>query len=734
MTSQPVSAPAAPPAEVPVHINPVKETAGALVTANGPSRPPSRLPKARRWSKRTKILLGAGLALFGILFAWLSYFVITRSKDVRADLVTHKVHYSPLEFTIVERGALESANNHDIVCRVKAKNQQTQTSTTIKWIIDDGTQVVHDRPKEEAKSIIVWDAKNRSWQENESGPNGFARVVEDRDEKTGRTIYSDLLAELDDSGLIEQLKDQKIVVDKAQSDWIQAREVYNVKEEQYTIDKKTAETNLTLAKIDLEKYLKGDFPQALQDVEGRVKVAESDLEQQRDRAAWAQRMLKKGYYTVSQSDSEQSRLQSLELALAKVKTERKLLTEEDYGDKKRKTTDYENKVTVAKAALSQVEGQWKATKVQFETDRDTKKSIYDQGEAKYNDIISEIKKCRLAAPQDGLAVYYVAEQTRWGIGRQALVAQGESVAENQKLMQIPDLKHMFVNAKIHEAFVRRVHKGQEASVRVDATGNRKLRAHVESVANTPSQQDWFAADVKVYATKVGIDEEVEGLKPGMNSEVTITVADALQHVLTMPITAVFGSTEMGPKRACLVLTANGPEEREIEIGMSNEKDVEVRSGVKEGEEVVINPVVLVGKRAKTREAGEFSKKESNGGDSGYKDGKGGAPGKGGPPGTAPGGRGGPGPQAGGPGAGQPGGGPGGPAAAGKGDGAGGFQMTPEQRQQMQKQQKEFKDKYDKAKTKEEKKKIVKEQLDKVPEAYREMAKQRMKDQGLEVGD
>src|SRR5207245_6941345 len=71
------------------------------------------------------------------------------SSDVcSSDLVTHKVHYSPLEFTIVERGALESANNHDIVCRVKAKNQQTQTSTTIKWIIDDGTQVVHDRSEE----------------------------------------------------------------------------------------------------------------------------------------------------------------------------------------------------------------------------------------------------------------------------------------------------------------------------------------------------------------------------------------------------------------------------------------------------------------------------------------------------------------------------------------------------------------------------------------------------------
>jgi multidrug resistance efflux pump len=666
------------------------------------------------------------------------------AKDIRTDLVTHKVGYSPLEFTIVERGALESANNHDIVCRVKAKNQQSQVSTTIKWIIDDGTQVLHNRPKDEAKSIIVWDAKTASWLEKDGSPTGSVRVVEDKDEKTGQTVYSDLLVELDDSGLIEQLKDQKIVADKAESDWIQAREVYNVKKEQYEIDKKTAETNLELAKIDLKKYLKGDFPQALQDVLGRVQIARSDLEQQKDRAAWAQRMLKKGYYTVSQSESEQSKLHSLELALAKVNTERELLEQEEYGDKKRKTTDFENKMTIATAALNQVESQWKATKVQFETDRDTKKSIYDQGKTKYDDIITEIKKCRLAAPQDGLAVYYVAEQTRWGIGRQQLVAQGESVAENQKLMQIPDLKHMFVNAKIHEALVGRVHKGQPASVRVDATGNRKLRAHVESIANTPSQQDWFAADVKVYATKVGIDEEVEGLKPGMNSEVTITVDDALQHVLTAPITAIVGSAELGAKRTCFVLTAAGPEEREIEIGMSNEKDAEVRSGLKEGENVVVNPKVLVGNKAKTREAGEF-KKETNG-DS-YKNGKGGPQGKGGAPGMTPGGRGPGGPQAGGPagpGGGPPGGrgqggpgqgGPGGPGA-GKGDGAGGggFQFTPEQQKEMQKRQKEFKDKYDKAKTKEEKKKLVKEQLDKVPEQWREGAKQRMKDQGFDVGD
>lgn len=666
---------------------------------------------------------------------YLVYYFVTRPRDVRADLVTHKVQFGRLELTIVERGALESANNHDIVCRVKAKNQQSQTSTTIKWIIDDGSQVKHDRPKEEAQSIISWDAKNISWLENPGDPNGTVRVVEQKDEQSGQTVYADLLVELDDSGLIEQLKDQKIVVDKAESDWIQAREVYKVKEEQYKSDKKTAETNLELAKIDLEKYLKGDFPQALQDVEGRVKVAESDREQQRDRAAWAQRMLKKGYYTVSQSDSEQSRLQSLELALAKVKTERDLLTEENYGDKKRKTTDYKNKVDVAALALNQVEGQWVATKVQFQTDRDTKKSIYDQGVAKYKDIENELKKCRLTAPQDGLAVYYVAEQTRWGVGRQALVAQGEQVAENQKLMQIPDLKHMFVNTKIHEALVGKVHKGQKAMVRVDAMHNSRLKARVETVANTPAQQDFFASDVKVYPTKVYIDEEVEGLKPGMTSEVTITIADALEHVLTVPIQAIVGSSEMGETRKCFVMTPAGPRAKEVVVGMENGREAEIKSGLSEGDEVVTNPKLLVGDKVKTREPGELVRKDANGGDTADKGGKGGPMGKGGPPGMAPGTRGPGGPQTGPPGGPQGGRGPGGPGGAGKADGQkGAFQITPEQRQEMQKQQKEFKDKYDKAKTKDDKKKLVKEQLDKVPEQYRDMAKQRMKDQGLEVGD
>jgi HlyD family secretion protein len=744
MKSTPVSAPPAPPAEVPNREDAVQALNRTPGVANGPSstpsRIPSRLPKARRWSKRAKILLALAIALFVVgIIGGAGYILVAKPfRDVRTDLITHRVDYGRLELTIVERGALESANNHDIVCRVKARSQGSQTSTTIKWIIDDGSHVLKDRPKNEAQTIIAWDPKTSSYIEKPGSPDGLLPVVEVRDKETGRTVYSDLLVDLDESGLVEQLKAQKITLDQAEAGKIKAEEDYKIQVSQNESDIKTAETTLQLAIIDFEKYQKGDFPQALKDVEGRIKVAESDVEQQRDRAAWAQRMLKKGYYTVSQSDSEQSKLQSYELTLAKVEEEKRVLTDRNYGLKKRTETDLGNKVEEAKRALARIQSQAHAKEVQARTDRDSKKSVFEQERTKYKDIEEEIRKCKLCAPIDGLVVYYVPEQTRWGVGRQALVAQGESVTENQKLMQIPDLKHMFVNAKVHEALVSRIHKGQPAVVRVDAMPNRPLKAHVETVANTPSQQDFFAADVKVYATKAYIDEEVEGLKPGMTAVVTITVADALEHVLTVPISAVIGSAEMGATRKCFVVTPQGPKEQDIVVGLSNEMNAEIISGLTPGDEVVLNPKVLVGEKVKTREAGEQSRNGNGSADNGGKSGRAGkgAEGKG-PAAPVPGGpSAGPGPglksKAGGPTGGlqmnpADGGPKAGPGTGVKGKAGaqtGGLQMSPEDQETRRK---EMVERFRQASPEKRK-----EMLEQIPAEFRGRAQDALKAAGVQV--
>src|SRR5262249_53159379 len=215
---------------------------------------------------------------------------------------------------------------------------------------------------------------------------------------------------------------------------------------------------------------------------------------------------------------------SYELTLAKYAEEKRVLVDPKYGTKKREETDRRNKVLQAKDELDRAILNARAKEVQARTDRDTKKSVYEQNLTKYREIEEEIKKCKICAPQDGLVVYYVAEGSRYGVGRQAVVAQSETVAENQKLMQIPDLEDMLVNVKVHEAVISKIKVGQSAVIRVDAFPDQLLHGEVVSVATVPSQQDWMSSDIKVYATKVRIKDlpKDKKRKPGMSAEVTIS--------------------------------------------------------------------------------------------------------------------------------------------------------------------------------------------------------------------
>src|SRR5207302_10322574 len=50
------------------------------------------------------------------------------------------------------------------------------------------------------------------------------------------------------------------------------------------------------------------------------------------------------------------------------------------------------------------------------------------------------------------------DQARSGSGaQQGIVAQGEPVREGQRLMQIPDLRHMLVETKVHESALFHIH-------------------------------------------------------------------------------------------------------------------------------------------------------------------------------------------------------------------------------------------------------------------------------------
>jgi multidrug efflux pump subunit AcrA (membrane-fusion protein) len=412
-------------------------------------------------------------------------------------------------------------------------------------------------------------------------------------------------------------------------------------------------------------------------IEGNIYTARSDKDSWMDRAAWSQRMVKKGFYSLSQGDADQSRLDSMVIAFRKAEGDLDLYR---IFDREKKVTQNWSDVKEAERTLKKATIQADANLEQKKAIEATNKLILDQETDRLNEMLRDEKLYVMYAPQKGMVVYYIPEQARFGGGtQQSTVAQGEPVRESQKLIRIPTLSKMLVKVKVHEAMISKVRgkeyrptgysdlvrfgfslgrsdmlaltsyrfafeevhdkfknkdqelvfPGQSAKIRVDSEPGKIYSGHVKSKATVPSQGDFLSSDVKLYETIVPIDDldpNNEKLKPGMSAEVTILAESINEPVLTIPIQSVVGNVAMEADRKCYVLDGKGiPQERDIKLGLSNDTMVQVLAGLEEGETVVLNPRALIPETSGmktgtpgTRRGAEFGEGD---GQKGKKDGK-----------------------------------------------------------------------------------------------------------------
>ena len=80
----------------------------------------------------------------------------------------------------------------------------------------------------------------------------------------------------------------------------------------------------------------------------------------------------------------------------------------------------------------------------------------------------------------------------------------------------------------------------------------------------------------------------------MNAEVTILV-DRKENVLSVPVQAIL---EYSGKDHVAVKTPNGFDRREVELGATNDKFVEVTKGITDGTIVALNPLALLSENEK----------------------------------------------------------------------------------------------------------------------------------------
>jgi multidrug efflux pump subunit AcrA (membrane-fusion protein) len=81
----------------------------------------------------------------------------------------------------------------------------------------------------------------------------------------------------------------------------------------------------------------------------------------------------------------------------------------------------------------------------------------------------------------------------------------------------------------------------------------------------------------------------KGLKPGMSAEVEVELA-RYEDVLTIPVAAIVENEEGD---FCWVKTIDGAQRRKLQLGDSNDVFVVVKAGVREGDEVVLNPTAYL---------------------------------------------------------------------------------------------------------------------------------------------
>jgi multidrug efflux pump subunit AcrA (membrane-fusion protein) len=108
------------------------------------------------------------------------------------------------------------------------------------------------------------------------------------------------------------------------------------------------------------------------------------------------------------------------------------------------------------------------------------------------------------------------------------------------------------------------------------------------VASVTRPAGWWTGNVVKYDTIIELPS-VEGLKPGMSAEVEV-IMDRHEDVLTIPVAAV---VETAKGDFCWVKTAEGAKRRTLQLGDTNDAFIVVKAGLKEGDEVVLNPLAFI---------------------------------------------------------------------------------------------------------------------------------------------
>ncbi len=246
----------------------------------------------------------------------------------------------------------------------------------------------------------------------------------------------------------------------------------------------------------------------------------------------------------------------------------------------------------------------------------------------------QLSKTTIYAPIDGSISSLTSE-----VGERVV---GTGQFEGTEIMRVADLSNMEVRVKVNENDIVNVKLGDKAVLGVDALPGRKLAGTVKEISssaqglsNANSQTTASASDeVANFLVKIRIAERDGKLRPGMSATADIET-QTVENVIAVPIQSVTVRAEGGKtteelqqqkakeareksgnelevaderlearrqrdqlKRVIFIKEGDKVRLQSVETGIADNTHIEIKTGVKAGDEVVSGSYAAISRRLK----------------------------------------------------------------------------------------------------------------------------------------
>jgi len=226
----------------------------------------------------------------------------------------------------------------------------------------------------------------------------------------------------------------------------------------------------------------------------------------------------------------------------------------------------QNKQNVSKAQVTVLKAKIAQSQAEMARDQANLKQLDEQ--LSYTDIVS---------PIDGIVL---SRDVEMGDAVSSILVLGSSAT---LVMTLGDTSEVYVKGKVDESDIGKVYLGQPARIKVESFKDKTFNGKVTKISPMGVEKD----NVTTFEVRVSINNPGGELKAEMTANAEI-ILEEHKNVLQIPEGAIIYDKD---KKASVEIpdpkAKDGKKKLAVNIGISNGAKTEVLSGLKEGDQVVL---------------------------------------------------------------------------------------------------------------------------------------------------